>query len=220
MHDNSILLFERYALPLFRVGSRVLEIAPDDDPSTYRKLVSAELEWSTADLATELDDTGNRRWGGGRADDLTLVMTDPYEIPAPDGSYDLIVSGQVIEHVREPWRWMGELARVCRPGGRVITVNPVSWPYHEAPVDCWRIFPEGMRALSESAGLIVESSICDSLERRPRRWYPGESHDHYVGQKGRVVNRVKAALGWPLPVAFDTITIGRKPEPEGQSESS
>lgn len=217
MHDNSILLFETYAVPLFTPGSRVLELAPDDDPSTYRKLVPVDVEWATADLATELDASGHRRWGGGRADDLTLVMTDPYVVPADDDSYDVVVSGQVIEHVREPWRWMQELARVCRPGGRVVTVNPVSWPYHEAPVDCWRIYPEGMRALCDAAGLVVESSRCESLEPRPRRWYAGQSSDHYAGPRGRAVNRVKAALGWPLPVAFDTITIARKPEPAAQS---
>jgi SAM-dependent methyltransferase len=138
-------------------------------------------------------------------------MPGEYEIPAPDATFDVILSGQVIEHVRQPWKWMAEVCRVCRPGGLVITVNPVSWPYHEAPVDCWRIYPEGMHALCEGAGLTVEQSRWESLEPRPRRWYPGASYGHYVGRKGRALNRLKAAVGWPLPIAFDTITVARKP---------
>ncbi len=46
-----------------------------------------------------------------------------------------------------------ELSRVVRPGGYIVTVNPVSWPYHEAPIDCWRVFPDGMQALLDDAGL-------------------------------------------------------------------
>lgn len=88
-------------------------------------------------------------------------------IPASDDTFDLVLSGSVIVHVRRPWQWMEELARVCRPGGVVATVGPVSWPYHEAPVDCWRVYPEGMRALCEDAGLVVEFSACESLERPP-----------------------------------------------------
>jgi ubiquinone/menaquinone biosynthesis C-methylase UbiE len=138
-------------------------------------------------------------------------MTDEHSIPAEDASFDVVLSGQVIEHVREPWRWISEVARVCRAGGVVITVNPVSWPYHEAPVDCWRIYPEGMRALCTSAGLVVEESRWESLEERPRRWYPGPSRDQDLGRRGLLMNRVKGLVGWPLPIAFDTVTVARKP---------
>jgi 2-polyprenyl-3-methyl-5-hydroxy-6-metoxy-1,4-benzoquinol methylase len=92
-------------------------------------------------------------------------MENEYEIPMPEGSFDIVLSGQVIEHVRMPWRcWLGS----ARPGGRVITANPASWPVHQAPVDCWRIYLDGMRALSEEARLACELSTCESLEARPR----------------------------------------------------
>jgi SAM-dependent methyltransferase len=210
VHANSVLLFERYALKYIDPGVSVLEIGPDDDPSSYRRLVSVPVTWATADLQSEVS-AGERRWGGGRGDDLTFVMAREHEIPAPDEAFDVVVSGQVLEHVREPWRWMAEVARVCRRGGVVITVNPVSWPYHEAPIDCWRIYPDGMRALCEAAGLVVEESRYESLEPRPRRWYPGPSHDQDLGRRGRLANKLKKAVGWPLPIAFDTVTVARKP---------
>jgi SAM-dependent methyltransferase len=211
MHPNSVLLFRRYALPLFTAGRQVLEVGPDGNPSTYRQQITTPVTWSTADLASQVDAGGERLWGSGAGEDLTFAMRTEYDIPAADAAFDIVVSGQVIEHVRKPWIWMKELARVCTPGGVVVTVNPVSWPYHEAPVDCWRIYPEGMRSLCEEAGLDVELTRCESLEGRPLSWFPGKSYNAGRGPRGRMLNRAKAIVGWPLPIAFDTVTIARKP---------
>lgn len=214
MHLNSILLFRRYLAPLFTTGSHVLEIGPDGDPSTYQQEVTTSVTWSTADLASEVDTHGERLWGTGSGKELTYRMTSEYAIEAPDGLFDIVVSGQVIEHVRKPWIWLRELARVCKPGGLVLTVNPVSWPYHEAPIDCWRIYPEGMRALCDDAGLAVELSLYESLEPRPLAFYPGKSYNAGRGPRGRALNKVKAVTGYPLTIAFDAVTIARKPAAE------
>jgi hypothetical protein len=51
MHENSILLFKKYALPLLGHGMKVLEIGPDTFPSSYRKLVTAAaMAWETLDI--------------------------------------------------------------------------------------------------------------------------------------------------------------------------
>ncbi len=174
MHKNSILVFRKHLLRFFTDGAQVLELGPDGNPSSYRREVTADVTWSTADLASQVDDHGGLLWGTGRGSELTYRMTTDYKIEAPDGTFDIVVSGQVIEHVRKPWLWIPELARVCKPGGVVLTVNPVSWPYHEAPIDCWRIYPEGMRSLCEDAGLTVELSLFESA------W----SHDRVHGIRG------------------------------------
>src|SRR5712671_1897710 len=132
MHDNSKLLFAKYATGYFQPPCRVLEIGPDRFPSSYRAIVdSPQVQWDTIDLQARAG--------------LTHTASGEYTFPLADGSYDLVVSGQVLEHVRKVWVWIRELARVCRPGGHVITVNPVNWAYHLAPIDCWRIYPEGMK---------------------------------------------------------------------------
>ena len=41
-------------------------------------------------------------------------------LPFPDEHFDAIVSIETIEHLENPWRFMRELARVCRVGGFVI----------------------------------------------------------------------------------------------------
>lgn len=46
------------------------------------------------------------------------------EIPLADGSADVVVSVETIEHLENPRRLMRQLARLARPGGWVIVTTP------------------------------------------------------------------------------------------------
>jgi SAM-dependent methyltransferase len=195
MHLNSMLLYKKYVVPLLKPEQRLLEVGPNALPmSDYRKAApNGPRAWETVDLYA---DPG-----------LTFTATSEYCFPVPDNTFDVVLSGQVLEHVRKPWIWMKELARVCRPGGCVITINPVSWPYHEAPVDCWRVYPEGHRALAEEAGLTVEMATFECLELPgyKRKRY-GMSHAPRPWWKIALRN----ALHLSFEGAMDTICIARK----------
>ena len=87
---------------------------------------------------------------------VDIVLPGPYEWPnMGTDMFDVVLSGQVIEHVPKPWRWMRELARIVKPKGLVCVIGPYQWEFHEGPFDCWRVYPEGMRAVMEEAGLTV-----------------------------------------------------------------
>jgi SAM-dependent methyltransferase len=144
MHENCHQLFIERALWFFRPYHDVLEIGPEGIPSRSQQAAAGQYEnWHTADLV--------------RVDARQTYLCDGEESMAsvPSSFYDIVFSTQVIEHVRRPWLWIREVARVCKPDGLVITICPISWPYHEVPIDCWRIYPEGMRALYAEAGLAV-----------------------------------------------------------------
>jgi SAM-dependent methyltransferase len=201
MHPNSKLMFEKYARSYFKAGGRVLEVGPGF-PSTLRGLVNdPSIDWETVDIFAHPD--------------LTYTANSEYSFPVPDNAYDVVVAANVLEHVRKVWVWIRELSRVCKPGGHVITVNPVSWPYHAIPIDCWRAYPEGMRALYDEGGLRVILSEWGALaDPHVRNSVPGRSQtalNLYEGWKTKTINRALLALGYPVERAFDIVTIGQKP---------
>lgn len=95
---------------------------------------------------------------------VDVVLSAGYHWPEiGDGAFDVVVSTQVVEHVRHPWRWVKEVARICKPGGIVYLCTPNTIAFHEYPIDCWRVWPDGMRALIEEAGL-VELEVYETHE--------------------------------------------------------
>lgn len=88
-----------------------------------------------------------------QGDNVDLVHLGEYHIREDAGLYDVVISGQCLEHVRRPWLLAAEMARMLKPGGWAFWTAPWNWHYHPYPIDCWRILPDGMKALMESAGL-------------------------------------------------------------------
>ena len=62
-----------------------------------------------------------------RAVDVSFVLGDIYKLPYRDGSFDVAVSSEVLEHLEKPQDALNEIARVVRPGGYIV----VSVPYRE-----------------------------------------------------------------------------------------
>jgi len=80
---------------------------------------------------------------------VDIAVADPYDwTEVEDDQYDLVVSGQVLEHVEQFWVSVFEIGRVMRPGGIAVIVVPSTGPQHRYPVDCWRFYTDGMAAIA------------------------------------------------------------------------
>lgn len=220
MHLNSELIFKKYGLSYFKSNLKVLEIAPASFPTRYQQLVNdPSVIWETIDfVSTEYIDQE-------AVNNLTYELKSPYSFPLEDESYDIVLSGQVLEHVEKIWTWMKELKRVVKKGGIIVTINPVSWIYHEAPIDCWRVYPSGIKALAEEAGLAVELARFESVESEQLKQQdpdvytiPGRSFAYCYSPKklsvilkwNKFIRKVpKAGFFLPIPVevAYDTISV-------------
>jgi SAM-dependent methyltransferase len=77
------------------------------------------------------------------AEDLTRLSY-------PDGSFDLVVSDFVLEHVLDPFAAMREKHRVLKAGGIAITTTNGLYAYHGEGNhgDYWRFQTDGMQVLT------------------------------------------------------------------------
>jgi ubiquinone/menaquinone biosynthesis C-methylase UbiE len=55
-----------------------------------------------------------------RSERVTQVAADLTRLPYPDACFDAIVCGWVLEHLPDPKSGLRELARVLRPGGKLL----------------------------------------------------------------------------------------------------
>ena len=86
---------------------------------------------------------------------VDVVASDPFHWPIEDASYDLVISGQCMEHVTDLRAWMDEGFRVLVPGGLCIHIAPSGGPYHAFPIHCWLIMKDGMEWLLKESGFEI-----------------------------------------------------------------
>lgn len=89
-------------------------------------------------------------------DNVDALLEGEYDWPnVPPEAFDVVISGQTLEHTRHPWLFVKSLHRILKPGALCCVIAPYEWDYHAYPIDCWRVYPDGMRAVLEWAGLTV-----------------------------------------------------------------
>jgi len=82
------------------------------------------------------------------ADNPMADLVGPAEaVPVEDGSFDVVICTQVLEHTGDPDQAVSELYRVTAPGGRVLASTHGVQVYHPAPDDHWRWTHTGLERL-------------------------------------------------------------------------
>jgi SAM-dependent methyltransferase len=85
------------------------------------------------------------------------AVADLGHLPFRTATFDAAVNIVTLEHVREPLQVIGEIARVLRPGARLLLVTPLEWEEHQQPHDYFRYTRYGLAYLLERAGMAVDS---------------------------------------------------------------
>jgi len=67
--------------------------------------------------------------------------------PFRAGKFDAVLCSQVLEHVPDPMATLKEIARVLKPGGRVLLSTHGTFIYHPHPTDFWRWTHDGLAHL-------------------------------------------------------------------------
>lgn len=81
--------------------------------------------------------------------DTTDVVGVGEMLPFIDGAFDAVLSLSVLEHVKDPFMCAKEIARVLKPGGRLISSVPFLQPYHGYPQHYYNMTYQGLVNLFE-----------------------------------------------------------------------
>ena len=133
---------------------RLLDVGCGDKPyeDWFRPFVSAYIGIEHgATFAATAAGTGT----GGRPD----VVYGAGPLPFKDGSFDTVLSVQVLEHTPRPGALMAEMSRVLAPDGVLILTAPFQFRLHEQPHDYFRYSPHGLRQLCADVGLEVFETV-------------------------------------------------------------
>jgi SAM-dependent methyltransferase len=170
---------QKYLEPRRQEALVILDLGSYDYNGTYRPLFDRKpWRYTGLDLAA--------------GPNVDVVLHDPYrwrEIKS--GHADVLVSGQTFEHTEYFWLTIAEIARVLKVGGLACMIAPSAGDEHRYPVDCWRFYPDGLRAMARYAGLEV-------LEA----WTQWEDRPEYDQESNK----------W-----HDSVLVARKPQDSGCS---
>ncbi len=176
MHASSLSNMKRFVAthlaPFMESSLSIADVGAMDVNGSYKPLFE-QPNWQYVGLDLE---------AGPNVD---IALNSAYSWPIGDNSFDVVVSGQALEHVEFVWQTVQEVARILKPGGLCCLIAPSAGPEHRFPVDCWRIYPDGMRALAKFAQL----DVLEVYSQWDKEQHPDMN-----------------------PIWKDTVFIGQKPE--------
>jgi len=128
------------ALEQCRTDEKLAVLDYGSGGSPYRSLFP-EAEYKRADFA--------------EMSGIDYVIGNNSVVDEADGSFDLIFSTQVAEHVSDPRAYFAESHRLLKTGGRLICTTHGTYPDHGCPYDFQRWTAEGLKRDLEFAGFTV-----------------------------------------------------------------
>ena len=134
MHKNSLKLMRYFRDKYLKEGMTVLDVGSQrirNQPS-YRRVLEPMCQYTGMDIV--------------KGKNVDIVGYENL-----NGKWDVVVSGQVMEHVKRPWEWLKNLVQYFTQ--YICIIAPNQHQEHKYPIDTYRYFPDGMRDLFEYAGI-------------------------------------------------------------------
>lgn len=148
MHKSSYLKMKWFKNEYLNktANLKILDVGSLDGKGdfNYREIFN-EKNWSYTGL--DFEDGNN----------VDILVTDIYNwFEVEDNSYDVVISGQLFQHLEYFWLTMGEIERVLKPGGYVCIIAPSAGPKHGGHMpNCYRFHEDGLAAMAKYVDLNV-----------------------------------------------------------------
>lgn len=180
--------FGELSTPAWAGGGRVLDVGCGNGRflTTMRSLgwEVQGVEFSEAGVAS------------ARMSGLSVHHGDLASAAFADASFDLVTARHVIEHIPEAHAFMAELARVLKPGGRLVVETPSSnalgrqwfnthWYANDVPRHLFLYSPSNLERLGDDHGLRRSGLF---METTPKIFL--NSLDYVIGNRGKPSKRI------------------------------
>lgn len=83
------------------------------------------------------------------------ILSENKNIPLKNGSIDVIISTQVLEHIKNPNFYLQECARLLGRGDLLLLSTHGIWPYHPYPEDFHRWTKTGLTSQIKDSGFKI-----------------------------------------------------------------
>ena len=140
----------------------------------------------------------------------SFLKGDAYRLPFADGTFDVVICSEVLEHLDDYGAALKEITRVLKPGGLFAPTVPRAWP----EAICWKLAP-GEGGYADQPGghvrIFREGELKGAVESRGlsffHRHFAHGLHSPYwwlkcaVGVKRedvKIVNLYKRFLEWDI----------------------
>jgi demethylmenaquinone methyltransferase/2-methoxy-6-polyprenyl-1,4-benzoquinol methylase len=153
-----------------RAGQRILDVATGTGMVAAELLRRADCSVVGIDQSEPMLARARARFAGRAESQVRLLRGEAEALPFEDASFDALTFTYLLRYVEDPAATVAELARVVRPGGRVVVLEittptraPLSWFYR-----VW--FDRVVPVLGRLAG-----TLASRLRRRERSDGPSVS---------------------------------------------
>lgn len=162
MHEATMNQMKKFAEKYLDTNTKlkILDVGSYNVNGSYKKLFD-NPNWQYVGLDIE------------EGPNVDIVAPGLYDWGIEDESYDIVISGQCLEHVKDTKEWIKQIQKAVKKNGLICIIAPWSWQEHRFPVDCWRILPDGMRFLLEEVcefeiiKVFKEGRDCIGIARKP-----------------------------------------------------
>lgn len=169
MHKSSLLRMEWFVqnyVSAHDKRTRILDVGSYGVNGTYRRIFDdPRFEYVGLDIEA--------------GPNVDFVPESPYSWKElADDSFDVVISGQALEHIEFFWITVAEMTRVLKKDGILCIIAPNGFAEHRYPVDCWRFFTDGMIALARYVNLDVLHAHTNSAPSKDNKeWYSATNAD-------------------------------------------
>jgi SAM-dependent methyltransferase len=133
--QNAKRFFDVYSQQFIERGTptKVIEVGSQDVNGSIRQCAPKAFQYIGVDFVA----------GKG----VDVVLDDPYILPFPDASVNIVATSSCLEHSEFFWLLYLEMLRILTVDGLLYINVPSNGQFHRWPVDCWRFYPDSSQAL-------------------------------------------------------------------------